>query len=85
MHGTRILYHYVLLIIVGAILIEASIIQIGYMSSYSRLQQDYRHMDGFRCQYIDEAMLQLLKQKSTREDPGEYLGLYWMETNHIFI
>lgn len=63
-------------------MIEASIIQIGYMSSYSRLQQDYRHMDGFRCQYIDEAMLQLLKQKSTREDPGEYLGLYWMETNY---
>ncbi len=46
-------------------------------SRESRLKTTVVKSDSFRKQWMDSQMLELIK---TTEKPGEFLGLYWLET-----
>lgn len=82
MSKTKALYNLLLFIILCAILNEAAVIRLGILGSYSRLNSNYRESELFRNQHVDSGMKKLITSKDTAEDPGEYLGLYWLESNY---
>ena len=52
--------------------------KLQYQSEKSRLSEDIVYSNFFRRQPVSDEVLKKLKES---EDPGKFLGLYWLETN----
>lgn len=52
--------------------------KLQYQSEKSRLSEDIVYSDFFRRQPVSDEVLKKLKES---EDPGKFLGLYWLESD----
>lgn len=52
--------------------------KLQYQSEKSRLSEDVVYSDFFRRQSVSE---EVLKRLNESEDPGKFLGLYWLESD----
>lgn len=62
-----------------ALFVTLGILKLKQDSQISRLDENILGQYTFRRQSVDEKMLNYIKDKGK---PGEYLGLYWLETNY---
>ena len=65
-------------VMITAVFTNLGTLKIIRDSQKSRLDKNVIQQNIFRRQSIDESMLNYIINKS---GPGEYLGLYWLETN----
>lgn len=61
-----------------AVLLSTGIHQILLLGGFARLNPDTAAGERFRTQSLNEEMRNYI---TTTKDPGEILGLYWLETN----
>lgn len=73
----RRIYNYLLLIFLSCLFSVLGIYKVTEQSRYSRLHEQVLESDGFRRQAMDEKMQKFIQKT---EDPGKFLGLYWLET-----
>lgn len=73
----RQIYNRLLLVCLSSLFVAIGIHEVIGQSRYSRLHEHVLESDGFRRQTLDEKMQNFIQ---TTEDPGKFLGLYWLET-----
>ncbi|MCH1974047.1 M23 family metallopeptidase [Muricomes sp. OA1] len=72
------LHNYILLNLLLAFFLAVGIHELLIQGGYARLNENTAAGDGFRRQSLNEEMLNYIQNT---KDPGENLGLYWLETD----
>lgn len=71
-------HNYILLNFLLCFFLSIGIHELLILGGFSRLNEDTVTKEAFRIQTLDEEMLNCIQNT---KDPGEILGLYWLETN----
>ena len=71
------LHNYILLNLLLAFFLAVGIHELLIQGGYARLNENTAAGDGFRRQSLNEEILNYIQNT---KDPGENLGLYWLET-----
>ncbi|GKH32826.1 hypothetical protein CE91St64_22330 [Faecalicatena contorta] len=72
------MHNYILLNLLLAFFLAVGIHELLIQGGYARLNENTAAGDGFRRQSLNEEMLNYIQNT---KDPGENLGLYWLETD----
>lgn len=70
--------NYILLNLILAVFLSLGIQELLMVGGFARLNEDTVAGERFRRQSLNEEMLSYIKRT---KDPGDILGLYWLETN----